>query len=97
MCAGVVECVKRAADVCHGDLGVLNVKRQHVTLPQIVRSAHRYELSHSFGLLVRLRIKTNGRNILCTRKGILDTGTVGKANEFAADSETNEQELQAAC
>ena len=34
---------------------------------------------------------------LCTQKGILDTGTVGKNDEFAAEGGTNEQELQAAC
>src|SRR5215204_4703567 len=47
--------VKRAADVCHGDPGVLHIKRTHVTRPQIVCSAYRYELSHSIRLLVLLR------------------------------------------
>jgi hypothetical protein len=54
--AGIAERVKRAADVCHGDPGVLHIKRTHVTLSQIVCSAYRYELSHSFRLLVLLRL-----------------------------------------
>jgi hypothetical protein len=41
--------------------------------------------------------KSTAVNILCTQKGILDAGTIGKANEFAAEGGTNEQELQAAC
>src|SRR3982750_2944791 len=56
MGAGVAERVKRAADVCHRHLGALHVKRPHVALFKIVCYAHRYELSHSFHLLVRLRV-----------------------------------------
>jgi hypothetical protein len=41
--------------------------------------------------------KSTAVNILCTQKGILDAGTIGKANEFAAEGGPSEQELQAAC
>ncbi len=34
-------------------------------------------------------------NILCARKGVLNAGVVGKANEFTAEGGPNEHELQA--
>jgi hypothetical protein len=41
--------------------------------------------------------KSTAVNILCARKGILDAGAVGKANEFAAKGGPNEQKFQATC